>query len=60
MLGKQPDAKNDKKAASHKHKLTLELVFSFKIFFCSLVVWSLDLKNPLCISRGGKNIDLSG
>ena len=57
MLGKQPDAKNDKKAAFHKHKLTLELVFFFKIFFCSLAVWSLDLKNHIYTSRGGKNVD---
>jgi len=42
MLGKQPDARNDKIAAFHKHNLTLELVFSFKISFGSLVAWSLS------------------
>lgn len=56
MLGKQPDAKNDKKAAFHKHKLTLGLVFFFKIFFCSLAAWSLDLKNHLCTCRTEENV----
>ena len=46
MLGKQPDAKNDRKPAFHKHKLTLELVFFFKIVFCSVAAWSLGLEEP--------------
>lgn len=56
MLGKQPDAKNDR-TTFHKHKLTPELVSFFKIFFTSLVALESDSKSHLCTSRRGKNLD---